>query len=119
MLTYTRLLQGVMLFNQAKLNDVKHYPPLREGVFQLFRELGTPLIREHMSAYVSIRQHTSAYRCLPALPRAGYTLNTSAYVSIRQHTSAYVSIRQHTSAYRCLPALPRAGYTLNTSLIHP
>jgi hypothetical protein len=35
-----------------------------------------------ISAYVSIRQHTSAY------------------VSIRQHTSAYVSIRQHTSAYR-------------------
>jgi hypothetical protein len=34
-----------------------------------------------LSAYVSIRRHTSAY------------------VSIRQHTSAYASIRQHTSAY--------------------
>jgi hypothetical protein len=88
------------------------------------------------SAYASIRQHTSAYvsircerRCMrvivhPASPRQ----HTSAYVSIRQHTSAYVasavvcvslsilhllrcqylyscaskasvSIRQHTSAY--------------------
>ncbi len=43
----------------------------------------THLPTKHASAYVSIRQHTSAY----------------AYVSIRQHTSAYVSIRQHTSAY--------------------
>jgi hypothetical protein len=43
-----------------------------------------------MSAYVSIRQHTSAY----------VSIRTSAYVSIRQHTSAYASIRQHTSA-RC------------------
>jgi Ca2+-binding EF-hand superfamily protein len=32
---------------------------------------------QHASAYVSIRQHTSAYE------------HTSAYVSIRQHTSAY------------------------------
>ncbi len=34
-------------------------------------------------AYVSIRQHTSAY---------------VAYVSIRQHTSAYVGIRQDEGA---------------------
>jgi hypothetical protein len=38
-------------------------------------------LAELMSAYVSIRQHTSGY------------------VSIRHHTSSYVSIRQHTSAY--------------------
>jgi hypothetical protein len=46
-------------------------------------------LRQHMSAYVSICQHTSARQ------------HTSAYVSIRQHTSAYVSTaaRQHTSAY--------------------
>jgi hypothetical protein len=53
----------------------------------------------HTSAYVSIRQHTSAYLC-----RGGGDAHTSAYVSIRQHTSAYVSIPMqrrdvHTSAY--------------------
>ncbi len=49
------------------------------------------------SAYVSIRQHTSAYVsiCLPLL----YCPVTDTLFSIRQHTSAYVSIRQHTSAY--------------------
>ncbi len=46
------------------------------------------------SAYVSIRQHTSAYAYAVALDAA-----SAAYGSIRQHTSAYVSIRQHTSAY--------------------
>ncbi len=53
-----------------------------------------------LSAYVSIRQHSSAY------------------VSIRQYTSVYVSIRQHTSAYvrrrtkaRSLPTRSRnTGY---------
>jgi hypothetical protein len=48
-------------------------------------------IRQHSSAYVSIRQHTSAY--------VSIRQHSSAFVSIRQHTSAYVSIRQHTSAY--------------------
>jgi hypothetical protein len=72
-------------------------------------------------AYVSIRQHTSAYvsrrkRCALRLqrpPRPCIRQHTSAYASIRQHTSAgasdapyacsarlgpaYVSIRQHTS----------------------
>ena len=43
-----------------------------------------PLI-EHMSAYVSIRQ------------------NTSAYASIRQHMPAYVRLRQNTSAKRHTP----------------
>jgi hypothetical protein len=47
--------------------------------------------RMHTSAYVSIRQHTSAYRMHIYASR----MHTSAYVSIRQHTSAYVSIRQH------------------------
>jgi hypothetical protein len=81
-------------------------------------------IRQHTSAYVSIReteayvsirQHTSAYVSIPetealgqphlqrqALPlfkgmrhyMSKLTAYTSAYVSIRQHTSAYVSIRQ-------------------------
>jgi hypothetical protein len=44
------------------------------------------------SAYVSIRQHTSAYA------KWLRSIRSPAYVSIRQHTSAYVSIRQHTSA---------------------
>jgi hypothetical protein len=74
-------------------------------------------IRQHTSAYVSIRekcrQQTTAY----VSPNTSAYVNayrppaTSAYVSIRQHTSAYVSIReripasrharirQHTSAY--------------------
>jgi hypothetical protein len=69
-----------------------------------------------MSAYVSIRQHTSLYVSIrDAVGGGGGGLgavqrgdevelvsirqHTSAYVSIRQHTSAYVSIRQHTSAY--------------------
>jgi hypothetical protein len=79
----------------------------------------------HTSAFVSIRQHTSAYvrgaaacpttrrRCTCSICIRQYT---SAVVSIRQHTSeerrrvqqrivavpvryAYVSIRQHTPAY--------------------
>ncbi len=55
---------------------------------------------EHTSAYVSIRQHTSAYVSIaPAWGAAPAAEHTSAYVSIRQHTSAYVSICQHTSAY--------------------
>jgi hypothetical protein len=70
------------------------------------------------SAYVSIRQHTSAYAIRvvdPHLLSCTCPVSIrSAYVSIRnsihrpklllvylprQHTSAYVSIRQHTSAY--------------------
>ncbi len=50
-------------------------------------------------AYVSIRQHPSAY-VRSAYVRSAYvrSAHASACVSIRQHTSAYVSIRQHTSA---------------------
>jgi hypothetical protein len=89
-------------------------------VGQLFRPSAhqppcVPLLRAGKSegAYVSIRQHTSAYVSIRVpLLRAGksqrasasllssVTKNTpaSVFVSIRQHTSAYVSIRQHTSA---------------------
>ncbi len=58
------------------------------------------------AAYVSIRQHTSAYALhklvlvAPRLP-----------CSIRQHTSAYVSMRQHTpctSLYLSHPGSPAA-----------
>jgi hypothetical protein len=72
------------------------------------------------SAYVSIRQHTSAYLCgkqtdgsggydakravcarerVEQVGVLGIREHASACVSIRHHTSAYISIRQHTSAY--------------------
>jgi hypothetical protein len=55
-------------------------------------------IRQHTSAYVSIRQKRRwrHQRCAAARIRQ----HTSAYVSKRQHTSAYVSIRQHTQHLR-------------------
>ncbi len=46
------------------------------------------------SAYVSMRQHTSACACIRQ--------HASAYVCIRQHPWAYVCIRQHTSACVCI-----------------
>jgi hypothetical protein len=80
---------------------------------------------QHMSAYVtayvSIRQHTSAYVSIRLPQELAHTLelggpfrmptiliisillkscqHTSAHVSTRQDTSACVSIRQHTSAH--------------------
>jgi hypothetical protein len=63
--------------------------------------------------YVSIRQHTSAWRML------AYAGAVTASTSIRQHTSAYASIRQHTSAYTCEasslaspPAIQSESYAL-------
>jgi hypothetical protein len=47
-----------------------------------------------LSAYVSIRQHTSAYASRRT-PRLALLYS----VGIRQHTPAYVSICQHMSAY--------------------
>jgi hypothetical protein len=83
--------------------------------------IAASLLRQRSAAYVSIRQHTSAYlwqrsaatrkpRVLyakPALPSAcacirqhtSAYVSTCTYVSIRQRTSAYVSICQHMSAY--------------------
>jgi hypothetical protein len=64
-------------------------------------------IRQHTSADASMRQHTSAYVIIAAFARScsrrSYICihvcqHTSAYVSIRpirQHTSAHVSIRHH------------------------
>jgi hypothetical protein len=66
---------------------------------------------QYTSAYVSIRQHPSAYirqhsryihhleSQAPAARPVSIRQHTSAYVSRRQQTSAYVSIRQQTSAY--------------------
>jgi hypothetical protein len=49
----------------------------------------------HTSAYVSIRQHTSAHATPTYLSYLNGSISTSrfiAYVSIRQHSSAYVSV---------------------------
>jgi hypothetical protein len=48
-------------------------------------------IRQHTSAYVSIRQHTFGSSVMVIVFIAPLTC-----VSIRQHTTAYVSVRQHT-----------------------
>ncbi len=57
----------------------------------------------YLSAYVSIRQHTSAYVSIRRQTRGrgeqGSQGATYLHVSIRQQTAEYVSIRQHTSAY--------------------
>jgi hypothetical protein len=79
-------------------------------------------IRQHASAYVSIRQHTgrqgapvlnttAAYVSIRQHTSAYFSIrqHTLAYVSIRQHTSAYVSIRQHTSAYGITEAIGVCG----------
>ena len=90
---------------------------------------------ENTSAYVSIRQHMSAYVSIVSIRtracRAGQRDEHSAaahqsrrrlptyihaYVSIRQHTSAYVSIRQHTSEVNPLleahlPRVQRQGFS--------
>ncbi len=71
---------------------------------RLIREVGKlksqRQVRPHCaSAYVSIRQYTSAYVRFAHSARQ----HTSAYDSIRQHTQGSptlrVSIRQHTTAY--------------------
>jgi hypothetical protein len=69
-------------------------------------------IRQHASAaYVSIRQHTSAYvsqKRSSSVTASSCASPRAAYVSMRlQHTSAYVSIRQHTSAKSAAAAWQR------------
>jgi hypothetical protein len=51
-----------------------------------------------VEAYVSMRQHTSAYVSIYAHPEEEGLVQAPAYVSMRQHTSAYVSMRQNTTA---------------------
>ena len=84
-----------------------------------------------LHAYVSIRQHTSAYvragagageegvgRCTHTSAYVSIRQHTSAYVSIRQHASAYVSIRQHTSAYVSIRADAAELAALNGRVTH-
>ena len=59
--------------------------------FISWMDLCTICIRQHPSAYASIRQHT---------PES---------VSIRQHPSAYASIRQHTQASHLCDGLVHQG----------
>ena len=77
---------------------------------QAGREEGGGAVDRHLAtAYVGIRQHTSAYvskrvhqrRIRQHTLTGTWRLHALTHVSIRQHTSAYVSIRQHThtSAY--------------------
>ncbi len=96
-------------------------PALSFGLFDFIQFVAlddAARIRQHTSAYVSIRQQALPAHKLVVLKyyetccppdvfqwrlcrrgNAAYRPHTSAYVSMRQHTSAYVSIRQHTSAY--------------------
>jgi hypothetical protein len=83
-----------------------------KGPCRRLRPLPLPVsIRQHTSAYVSIRQEPShRLRPLPLPMRSAYvqsgvrhtfsirSVMRSAYVSKRQHTSAYVSICRYTSA---------------------
>jgi hypothetical protein len=57
-------------------------------------------IRQHTSAYVSMRRHTLACVSIRQHTSAHVSIRqrASACVSIRQHTSAHVSVRQHTCA---------------------
>ena len=61
----------------------------REPSVRKHHHLAYARIRQHPSAYVSIRKYQGPQAC-----RKQHARRTS-----RQHTSAYVSIRQHTSAY--------------------
>ena len=72
--------------SRAEINGVRPHPTEQLALVRIRAKVRNDL---HTSAYVSIRQHTSA--------------ESPSYVSIRQHTSAYVSgitfIRQDTSGY--------------------
>ncbi len=67
--------------------------------------VSNPVCWQHAAAYVSIRQHTSAYVSIgeavsdPICWSYSSSQHTSSYNSIRQHTAACGSMRQHTAAY--------------------
>jgi hypothetical protein len=105
------------------------------GILHTVGELTTS-VAHHTSAYVSIRQHTSAYgwtcgrwhpaycrrahhiRCTPYQPPHSTRVHRPAYVSIRQHTSAYVSIRPAYGSIRpayVSPLVARESTDLHTS----
>jgi hypothetical protein len=62
-------------------------------------------IRQHSSAYVSIRHtHTHTHTRARAHTHTQMTTADIRY-AIRRRASAYVSIRQHTSAYASIPQI--------------
>jgi hypothetical protein len=110
------------------ISGTKVLQKYRVGAFQV-TALGYVSIRQHTSAYrvaacqaTAPAPHTSCPHCSakalssPAarlLPRSCCRPgHTDAYVSIRMHTSAYGCIRMHTSAARRLPlSCRRPGHT--------
>ena len=71
---------------------------MRTDEIQALNEAGNVGRRMHTPAYVSIRQHTSAYE-IQALNEAGNVgrcMHTPAYVSIRQHTIYKLLMMQET-----------------------
>jgi hypothetical protein len=71
-------------------------------------------------AYVSRRQHTSAYvsirRRMSAISPGNRMPDAPAYVSRRQHTSAYVSIRRRMSAVSAGNRMPDAPALIHLSV---
>jgi len=67
-------------------------------------------VRQHMSAYVSIRQHTSPWLC-PYASQAALTATAANLAMHTLHTLAYVSMRWHMVAYVIIqlpsPPLPQ------------
>jgi hypothetical protein len=77
------------------------------SILVVIEGLATPT-QARLSAYAGIRQHTSAY--VSIRHRRTCHPNAGPPVSIRRHTSAYVSIRQHTSS-KDLPPQRRPART--------
>jgi hypothetical protein len=73
----------------AAVKDACYYSSLAQQLCNEAR--GTSSIRQHTSAYVSMRQHACYYSSL-AQQLCNEARGTP---NIRQHTSAYVSMRQH------------------------
>ncbi len=67
-------------------------------------------MRQHTSAYVSIRQRRRSFRW--------YSDTSMLICSMRQHTSAYISIRQHTSASEELSLARRHKHVDLQSSVH-
>ena len=102
---------GVSMCNFVRVKQVNRVPSEFLVIFTVTGFAAYVSIRQHTSAYVSMRTfgvlsdiHSHGVCELQVLQRQrslNRLAHTSSYVSIRHHTSAYgVSIRQHTaSAY--------------------
>jgi hypothetical protein len=74
--------------NKTGINYQAHHTEVLSGLSQMHPYVS---IRQHTSAYVSLRQHTHHTEVLSGLSQM-HPYVRSAYVSIRPHTSAYVII---------------------------